>query len=382
MGSEKEKPKRSTRNRKPSRRRRSKRVKDDDLDVVLLCNPMAGGRWKELAGILDSEEARSVRRIVTDSLEDVAPALATLSQKTALLCIYGGDGTIQRVLDRLYEDPHAEHPQLAFIGGGTMNVITRWSGLRDTPEGNFRSIVRAFRTGQLLMKEVPLLHVRQGDTVHHGFTFGVGPAIRVLNMYEKGRKGRLNGAILAVQAALATIGRFPTKVRALLEPMEAEVIMDGEKLPYGRFSAIFCNSTGRLHIAVEPFIGSRGRDNFYCAAYAVSLREMALMLPFLARGWLPLDPKALLKPVSTWKQIAFSYLGKSTLPADPRYVNTTAQSFEVHCREDVYTVDGEIFPSNGEPLCVTVGPTVRLAVSPTVDLGPTMRIAAEISPLR
>lgn len=382
MSAEKVKKGRAGQKEGKSRKRRAATRGDDERDVVLLCNPQAGGRWKELAGILDSEEAQKVRRIVTDSLEDVAPALASLSRKTALLCIYGGDGTIQRVLDRLYANQQGGHPQLAFIGGGTMNVTARWCGLRDTPEGNFRSVVRAYRSGQLLVREVPLLRVQQGETVHHGFTFGVGPVIRVLDMYERGRKGRLNGAVLAAQAALATVGRFPTKIRELLEPMDAEVIKDGEKLPYSRFAAVFCNSTGRLHIAVEPFVGKRSRDSFYCAAYAISQREMALMLPFLARGWLPLDPKALLKPVSTWKQVAFSYLGKSSLPADPRYVNTTTQSFEVHCREDVYTVDGEIFRSNGESLNVTVGPTVRLAVSPMVDLGPTMRIAAEMSPLR
>lgn len=42
-------------------------------DVVLLCNPQAGGA---LAGVLDSVGAKGVRRIVTDEIDDVAAALS------------------------------------------------------------------------------------------------------------------------------------------------------------------------------------------------------------------------------------------------------------------------------------------------------------------
>ena len=44
-------------------------------DVVLLCNPRAGGRWRALAGVLDSPEAKGVRRIVTDHIDDVVRIL-------------------------------------------------------------------------------------------------------------------------------------------------------------------------------------------------------------------------------------------------------------------------------------------------------------------
>src|SRR5690349_23893222 len=56
--------------------------------IVLLCNPRAGGRWKALAGILDSEEARHVRRIVTDSVEDIRSEEHTseLQSRRDLVC--------------------------------------------------------------------------------------------------------------------------------------------------------------------------------------------------------------------------------------------------------------------------------------------------------
>ena len=49
----------------------------DRRDIVLICNPTAGGRWKELASILDSDEARFVRRIVTDSIEEMCQYIET-----------------------------------------------------------------------------------------------------------------------------------------------------------------------------------------------------------------------------------------------------------------------------------------------------------------
>lgn len=58
-------------------------------DVVLLCNPQAGGRWRVLADVLDSEEARAVHRIVTDEIDDVRGAISELGPRVTLLCIYG-----------------------------------------------------------------------------------------------------------------------------------------------------------------------------------------------------------------------------------------------------------------------------------------------------
>ena len=88
------------------------------------------------------------------------------------------------------------------------------------------------------------------------------------------------------------------------------------------------------------------------------------MAPFLARGKLPIDPKALLNPTSEWKRIILGTLGKESLPIDPRYINTLATTFEVRSEEPLYQLDGDIFESSGEPIRVTLGPTVRLVISP------------------
>jgi hypothetical protein len=353
----------------------------DERDVVLLCNPRAGGRWRELADILDSEEAKGVRRITTDDVADIGPALSTLSKKTPLVCIYGGDGTIHRILNEMLADLKGELPQMAFIGGGTMNVTARWCGHGRSPGMNFRYIMRAYRAGELFFKEVPLLRVEEGPNVRHGFIFGQGALIRLLDQYENHTKGKLSALAMVAKSVIGVWSRWPADFQHFLQEMDAEVKIDGEKLPYGRFVSVFCNITGHLNIGVAPFMTERLRDTFYCLAYAIDRRELTALLPFIIRGKVPIDPKSLLTEVSVWKQMALSLVGRGTFPTDPRYVNrSTVKSFEVTApAERMYTVDGEIFETRGAPISVTLGPTLRLAVSPTSGLTPAMRLAADVT---
>ena len=339
--------------------KRRRRIKPNS-DVILICNPKAGGRWKELAGILDSEEAQSVRRIVTDSVEDVAAALENLGDEAKLICIYGGDGTIQRILDRLGGD---EKAHLALLGGGTMNVTSRWCGFTRDPAKNFRHVIQGYRSGDLLLKEVPLLDVRTGTEHHRGFTVGMGPMVRLLDKYEQGRKGKVAAVETAAKAVAAVWLKGPNRYNELLELMEAEVELDGEVLPYDKFSAVFANVTGQINPGVEPFkMRNRKRDTFHTAAYAVGAREMTMALPFLARGLLPVDISALLSPSKLRDRDKEE--SQSPLPSDPRYHNKPASSLVVRSPEEKYTVDGEILPIYGNELKVDIGMTLKLAMGP------------------
>jgi diacylglycerol kinase family enzyme len=357
----------------PSDFLRKRRIKPE-AEIVLLCNPRAGGRWKELAEIFDSEEAKYVRRIVTDSVEDIGPALNELGRESKLVCIYGGDGTIQRVLDRLsptvQDDIH-----LALIGGGTMNVTARWCGLRGSPAENFMHVVSAYRSGDLLLKEVPLLEVQQGSEVHRGFTFGMGSPVRVLDAYERGRKGKVAAAKLALRSVTAVWTGFPRDIAEMADRFQARVSVDGEPLPYDQFSVIMSNVTGRINPGVAPFVDVRSRDDFYCVAYAVTTRELVFTLPMLVRGFLPIDRSSLLRPVETLRQLSRARLSDITFPADPRYINRTASTLEIETDEALYTIDGEVLQSNGAPFRVTLGPRVKLAVAPGP---PRIRIARPI----
>ncbi|MBW2529367.1 MAG: hypothetical protein JRI23_34640 [Deltaproteobacteria bacterium] len=343
-----------------------------DAEVILICNPRAGGRWKELAAILDSEEARHARRIVTDSVEDIGPALEALGRDAKLICIYGGDGTIQQVLDRLSPRKQDE-VHLALVGGGTMNVTARWCGFDRPPGENFRAVVRAYRNGNLLLREVPLLEVRCGERRTRGFTFGMGPIIRVLDAFERGKKGRAAALRIGLKAVSAAALRFPADFRPLLEEMAGRVALDGECLPYDSFAAVFANVTGQINPGVTPFVAERTRDSFFAAAYAADPREVALAVPLLIKGILPIDTGSLLRRLAPWKRGDERRL----LPTDPRYVNVTASTMTVSTAEPLYTVDGELLSNDAGLIEVALGMRLRLAVSATAGLPPGLKRAAD-----
>jgi hypothetical protein len=352
-------------------RRRRRRVKPE-AEIVLLCNPRAGGRWRELAGILDSVEARSARRIVTDSVEDVASALGDLEADTKLICVYGGDGTVQRVLDRMTAS-ELEGVRLALLGGGTMNVTSRWLGFSRNAVANFRHVVRAYRSGELLHRELPILEVQAGDDFYRCFTFGMGPIVRLLDAYERGNKGKIAALGMAARAVTAAWLKWPDATRQLLEPMRAGVVLDGEPLPYDEFTALFANVTGQINPGVEPFAETRTRDSFYVAAYAVSAREIATALPMLIRGWLPVDVGAAIARAVRGRRPDDEPRG---LPKDPRYVNRVAGELVIETEERLYTVDGEVLEAApGASIRVTIGPSLKLAVGPGIP--ERVRLVAE-----
>jgi hypothetical protein len=335
-------------------------------NLVLVCNPRAGGRWKQLAGILDSAEAQHVRRIVTDSIDDIGPALASLGRRVKLVVIYGGDGTIQQILTDMFRsgDGDGFGSPVALVGGGTMNLTARWCGWRDAPEENFRQVVHDAMTDKLATREVPMMRIEQGSRVHYGFLFAAGSPIRVLEEYEHSRKGKVAAVTFFARTIVNAFKRDAHLIESSLDQMQAEVFLDGERLPYDEFGLVACSITGSLQIGMHPFNGERGGETFYSLAYAVDPRQMAILLPFLARGMIPIDPRSLLQPVSQVTHIGLSYFGQGSLPLplDPRYVNHPVRDFELRCGEKVFTIDGEIFQSSGEPIRISIGPTLRLAI--------------------
>jgi diacylglycerol kinase family enzyme len=330
-------------------------------EVALLCNPLAGGRWHVLADVLDSDEAKGVRRIVTDDVEDIRAAIADVGRRVGLLCIYGGDGTIYRVLNELLRGHAAAPPHLAFLGGGTMNVTAGWCGMRRSAGENFRRVMRAYRTDRILWREVPLLAVRQKEQTQYGFTFGIGPMIRVLDRYEAGTKSRLKAIEIGVKSALGAVSGIPRSYRPMVRELEAQVSVDGQRLPYDGWAALFANVTGVINPFVEPFASERTHETFHFLAYAVSSREFAMMAPLLARGLLPIDPRSLLHPVSAWRKALLSIVGRDNLPTDPCYVNHPASHLVVETDEPHYTIDGEVLPSLDRGFDVSLGPQIQVA---------------------
>jgi hypothetical protein len=195
----------------------------------------------------------------------------------------------------------------------------------------------------------------------------MGPVVRILDAYERGRKGKAAAIATGIGSVAAAWTGFPRSLKPLTESTPAEVKLDGEALPDRRFSALFANVTGMINPGVSPFAEERRRDSFYCAAYSVDARELTMALPMLVRGWLPVSPRLSWKLPTPWRTAAqdrdHGDAPRIPLAADPRYVNRIVKEFEISTEESLYTVDGELFESTDSITQVQLGPTLKLAVA-------------------
>jgi hypothetical protein len=201
--------------------------------------------------------------------------------------------------------------------------------------------------------------------VQHGFTFGAGPLIRILEHYESGRKTHRRAIAIGVKSIAGAVSHMPRNFQPMLREMHAQIGVDGQPLPYDRFAAVFANVTGVINPFVAPFVSERTRESFHFLAYAVSSREFAMMAPLLARGRLPIDSRTLLHPISTWRQALLSLVGRGSVATDPRYVNRPARELVLETDEPHYTIDGEVFESRDRRFDVRLGRTIELAIMPT-----------------
>lgn len=88
----------------------------------------------------------------------------------------------------------------------------------------------------------------------------------------------------------------------------------------------------------------------------------------LLRGWLPVDPKSLVRPDQIVRRLLDSGPVKRSVPTDPRYINENGAHMTIESDEELFTVDGEILRSTGGPMEVSLGLEVRLAVSSRLNL--------------
>ncbi len=187
----------------------------------------------------------------------------------------------------------------------------------------------------------------------------MGPIIRLLDAYENGPKGKVAAIGTAVRAISAVWTKWPPAYRDLLELMDAEVTVDGERMPHDKFSAVFANVTGQINPGVEPFVDERSRSSFFYAATAVSAREFTVAMPMLMRGWVPPDKDTLFQPHRLLERFK-----NPALFSDPRYVNKSAKRIEIKTSDTLFTIDGELMDVQDGALTVEMGPTIRLAVGP------------------
>ena len=317
------------------------------LGVAVLTNVEAGknryGRYRRY-GIPDIVGPGGMV-IETETMEEIDGAVERmLARGERLLCLNGGDGTVQRTVTHMvnkYGEGSESIPVLFPLRGGTMNLLADHLGIKGTPPELLRLAVEAERRdGELPCVEVPTLRVtrQMGGAVEreYGFFYGNGALYRFHRVYYRETKGGpVAAAKLFAKCAIGGATRR-THYKDVFGLTPARVVIDDFEMPADEVTVVLAVIFQVVVITFDAF-RDEGEGDFYVIATSVPIFRLARKLHRLlwARGGEPPYPRE-------------------------EFFNQRASRIFMECREG-YSLDGEVFELE-EPYTLTIerGPAVRV----------------------
>ena len=316
------------------------------LGIAVLTNVEAGknrfGRYKSY-GIPDIVGPDGVV-METETMEEIDGAIErVLSSGERLLCVNGGDGTMQRAVTHMinkYGEDSPDIPILFPLRGGTMNLLADHLKIKGKTPELLRAAMEAERGApDLPWVEVPTIKVTRelGGRVEteYGFLFGNGALYRFHRVYYRETGG---GPIAAAKLfAKCVFGGATrrTRYKDVFGLTPARVTVDDFEIPAGEITIVLAVTFQVVVISFDAF-REEGEGDFYVIATSVPIFRMVRRLHKLlwARGDKPPYPKE-------------------------EFLNQRASRVRMECREG-YSLDGEVFEIE-EPYTLTIekGPTVR-----------------------
>ncbi len=317
------------------------------LGVAVLTNVEAGknryGRYRAY-GLPDIVGPDGVVE-ETETMEEIDGAIERmLARGERLVCINGGDGTMQRTITHMinkYGEDTSGMPVLFPLRGGTMNLLADHLKIKGkTPELLRRAMVVDSRCAELPCVEVPTLRVTRQvggvEVKEYGFFYGNGALYRFHRVYYRETMGGpVAAAKLFVKCAFGgATGR--THYRDVFGLTPARVVIDDLEIPSDQVTIVLAMMFQVVVISFDAF-RDVGEGDFYVIATSVPIFKLVRKLHRLL-----------------W--------GKNSEPPYPReeFFNERASRIRMECREG-YSLDGEVFEIE-EPYTLTIekGPTVRL----------------------
>lgn len=252
-----------------------------------------------------------------------------------VLCINGGDGTGHVVLSamaRVYGDTPL--PMVALLRGGTMNTVAHGLGITGTPSALLDRVVQRYQGGAPFRTvERTLLCV---DGRHWGFMFGNGVMTNFLRVYYEGGDASPTKAVKVLARGIASLPVRGALYRRLMEPIRAQVVLDGQGLDPVEFLAVGAATVDDLGFGFRPFYEAPSHPGqLHVVGLACTLTAVARELPRYWKGGPTRDPGIL------------NRVGKHLLVSANRPIG--------------YMVDGD-FHQGGQVLDVRSDRTVRMVV--------------------
>ena len=306
------------------------------MAVLVFVNPGSRANRK------DPGCADRFARILGDSGRVAAPAslelLAEEARRAAaelpsVIGIHGGDGTLHRTLSALVA-AYGTHPlpPVAFLPGGTMNVVASSLGIRVKPEDLITELAAGHRAG-VIPATLRRHCLRIGS--NYGFIFGNGLLANFLEeYYARGSYGAWRAVWIVFRTVLSllTTRRY---ARRIFRRFRGRVQIDGTLLNRTDLTGIGAGTVSEIGFRFK--LNHRADDDpEQMGGVAIHGRPLSLLLDVvdvrLGRG---LSPKR-----------ATSFVADRLViePEEP---------------ETLYTLDGDLYSAHGT-LTVEVGPALKI----------------------
>ncbi len=261
------------------------------MRIGVLSNPQAGrqpGRVARLRALCERQP--DVVYVETGPQLGVEDAVAALAARDiGVLAVYGGDGTLQRVLTAMLRSPaSARLPLIAPLKGGRTNAGALDIGSHPNPLRALSGLMKTVRHDSLAQAVVerPVLRVELGpdEAVQYGFFFGLGVIYRTTELKhrllpEHYFQGPLaSGAIIGLVALRALLG----SCRGVLRRDRLDIRLDGCPLAPGSFLLAFATTLDSV-LGLRPFWG-REEAPIRCTVVAEGASRRLLAPLRIVRG--------------------------------------------------------------------------------------------------
>jgi diacylglycerol kinase (ATP) len=236
--------------------------------------------------------APDVIHVMMDAPQELDDVLAEFARRdVGIILISGGDGTVQRVLTRLFEAPSFERmPYLAILPRGMANTTAADVGLRGRATAGLARLIAVSRDGRLADHVVqrPILRIEsvRGGAPQRGMMFGAGAipdAIELCHeVYARGLKGRFGMGLTLAGLLLGSVLR--RRGNGVLRGHDIGVALDGGAETRAGRLLVLATTLDRLILGSRPF-WNHDRQPIRYTSIAYPPEHLLRSAPKVLYGW-------------------------------------------------------------------------------------------------
>jgi diacylglycerol kinase family enzyme len=178
-----------------------------------------------------------------------------------ILVIDGGDGTLHHTLSAFIPIYNGmDLPPIGLLRGGTMNTIAHSLGIKGLSEAILQRILSAIKgRGPFEIVRADALQVND----RYGFIFGLGFPVNLLKAYYRGEgRGKWKSIRVLLKILFSSLKKDGGDSN-FFRPFKADIWLNGERLPIGRYTAILGSTVKEVGLGFKPTRRAGEREGFF-----------------------------------------------------------------------------------------------------------------------